>query len=80
MPHTGPSGPLTVQLPFDEVHPVGDLILDRIDVIQQVDLPLLKLPTVVVCNLRLFSLLFFRLSLEPGATNQSLKEHIQFIA
>lgn len=56
---------------------MGDLIVDCIDVVQQVDLPLLVLPTVVVCNLRLPSLLLFQLGLEPGATNQSLKGQIQ---
>lgn len=77
MCRTPPFCSITVQLPFDEVHPVADLVLDCIDVIQEVDLPLLMLPAVVVCNLRLSSLLFFHLRLEPGGTNQSLEGQIK---
>lgn len=72
---TRPSARLTIQLPFDEVHPVRDLILDCVDVVQQVDLPLLMLPAVVVWNFRLPSLLFLYLSLRPRVANQSLKRN-----
>lgn len=64
---------LTVQLPLNEVHPVRDLVLDCIYVIQQVDLPLLMLPAVIRNLSRISSTFFPGLSLGPRATHRSLE-------
>ncbi|TNN51411.1 hypothetical protein EYF80_038384 [Liparis tanakae] len=64
---------LTVQLPLDEVHAVRDLVLDRVDVVQQVDLPLLMLPAVIGGLSRVSLALVPRLRLGPGAAHRSLE-------
>lgn len=38
-----PSVDHTIKLSFDEVHPVSNLLLNSLDVLQQVDLPLVLL-------------------------------------
>ena len=38
---------LTVQLLLDKVHSVCDIVLDRVYVVQQVEVPLLLLPAIV---------------------------------
>lgn len=64
---------LTVQLPLNEVHPVRDLVLDRVYVVQEVDLPLLMLPAVIGRLPRTSSALFSSLSLGPRAADWSLE-------